>query len=148
LEECVWDPSSADSCPACDGNGECAEPAYKYVGSGAVTSSCCGFEWQEATAPGKYSWREAVEYCASLSLLGRGWRLPKIAELFSLVDLSDESHAAPTINIEAFSDTLHEGYWSSSSYDSGQTAWTVNFSDGVSSAIGADDQPQRVRCLR
>ena len=148
-KECLWDPSSADKCPACDGNGDCAEPGYKYVGSGAVTASCCGFEWQEATAPGKYSWSEAIEYCASLSLLGRGWRLPKIAELFSLVELGEPSHTSPTINVEAFSDTLGEGYWSSSSSgDSGQAAWIVNFSDGASRAIGIDAQPQRVRCIR
>jgi len=147
--ECAWDPSTTEKCPACDGNGDCAAPSYKYVGSGAVTSSCCGFEWQEATAPGKYSWSEASEYCASLSLLGRGWRLPKIAELFSLVDLSDDSDASPTIDVEAFSDTLREGYWSSSpDGDSGQAAWTLDFSDGASQAIGIDRQPQRVRCIR
>jgi len=150
LGECVWDPASVDKCPACDGNADCTEPGYKYIGSGAVTSSCCGFEWQEETAPGKYSWSEAREYCASLSLLGRGWRLPKIAELFSLVELGVESHASPAIDLQAFADTLGELYWSSSpDGDSGQAAWAVNFEDGASQPTAIDDtHRQRVRCVR
>ena len=148
LNECVWDPAVTDHCPACDGNGDCARPGYKYVGSGAITASCCGFVWQEATAPGSYSLSEAVEYCASLSLLRGGWRLPKIAELFSLVDLSDETHTSPTIDTETFSDTLREVYWSSSlDGASGLAAWTVNFSDGMSQP-SAVDQARRVRCVR
>jgi len=146
--ECAWDPAAVDKCAACDGNAECAQPGYKYVGSGAITSSCCGLVWQEETAPGKYSWHDANEFCRTLSLLGSGWRLPSIAELFSLVELSDESHTLPTINAEAFSDTVREVYWSSSpSSDSGQAAWTVNFRDGTSNETDHED-PQRVRCVR
>jgi uncharacterized protein DUF1566 len=147
-DECTWQPTSVHQCPACDSNADCARPGYKYVGSGAITSSCCGFEWQEGTAPGKYSWSEASAYCANLSLLDGGWRLPTIAELFSLVELSDEAQVTPTIDLEAFSDTFGEGYWSSSPEGgSGQTAWIVDFSDGTSQPIGVD-QPLRVRCLR
>jgi len=147
-DECAWDPISSDHCPVCDAHEGCARPSYKYVGSGAITSSCCGLEWQEETAPGEYTWSEAVDYCASLSLLGSGWRLPKIAELFSLVDLSDGSHTSPAIDVEAFADTLREAYWSSSLGDNGgQAAWGVNFSDGASQSTETD-QPHRVRCVR
>jgi hypothetical protein len=148
LNECAWQPASPDQCPACDVPSDCAPPSYKYVGSGAVSSSCCGFEWQEATAPGKYSWSEASEYCASLSRSGSGWRLPKIAELFSLVDLSDSSHSTPTINVDALSDTLREAYWSASpDGDSGQASWSVSFDDGSSQSSNVNAK-LRVRCVR
>ena len=143
--ECVWDPSSTDHCPACDANDGCARPGYKYVGSGAITASCCALVWQEETAPGKYDWSGAADYCASLPLLGGGWRLPKIAELYSLVALGDGS---PAIDADAFADTLGEAYWSSSlAGTSAQTAWSVNFSDGASLSA-ATDQLHRVRCVR
>ncbi|HKO52911.1 MAG TPA: DUF1566 domain-containing protein [Polyangiaceae bacterium] len=150
LRDCVWEAASVEKCPACEDDGDCAEPGYKYVGSGAVTSSCCGFEWQEETAPGTYSWEEAGKYCASLSLSGRGWRLPKIAELFSIVDLGDRANSSPAIDVEVFSDTLSELYWSSSlEGDSEQAAWTVNFADGASQSTAIDDtHPHRVRCVR
>jgi hypothetical protein len=147
-DECAWNPASTDQCPVCDAATGCSRPGYKYIGSGAITSSCCGFEWQEEASPGTHTWSEAVEYCASLSLLGGGWRLPKIAELFSLVDLSDESHTTPAINVEAFADTVREPYWSSSlDGKSGTTAWCVNFSDGASQSKDADEK-HRVRCVR
>jgi hypothetical protein len=117
------------------------------VGSGEITASCCGLKWQEATAPGEYTWAEAGDYCESLALLGGGWRLPNIAELYSLVDLSDESHSTPTINLDAFADTLREAYWSSSLGSSAQAAWSVNFSDGASQSA-ATAQSHRVRCVR
>jgi hypothetical protein len=104
-------------------------------------------QWQEETAPGKYSWSEAIDYCASLPLLDSGWRLPKIAELYSLVDLSDESHTSPTIDVESFADTSREAYWSSSLGGSAQAAWSVNFNDGLSQST-ATDQRHRVRCVR
>lgn len=149
-EECAWDPAAADACPVCASVRGCQRPGYKYVGSGAVTSSCCGLEWQEVTAPGEYTWSEAIEYCASLSLLGRGWRLPNAAELYSLVYLSDESPSPPTIDTQAFADTLPEAYWSSSHHGTGgQSVWSVNFSDGVARPVDLDARDQhRVRCVR
>lgn len=148
--ECVWEAASTDKCPVCGASDGCLRPSYKYVGSGAITSSCCGLEWQEETAPAEYTWSKALEYCASLSLLGGGWRLPSIAELYSLVDLSDESHTTPSIAIDAFADTARALYWSSSlDGNSGQAAWGVNFSDGASQSVGIDEQhPHRVRCVR
>jgi len=147
-DECAWEPLATDHCHVCDGDSGCARTGYKYIGSGAITSSCCGLEWQEATAPGEFNWSEAVDYCASLSLLGGSWRLPKIAELYSLVDLSDDSHQSPTVDVNAFADTLREAYWSSSlAGTSGQAAWSVNFSDGASQST-ATGQTHRVRCVR
>lgn len=147
-DECAWDPAATERCPVCDSPDGCARPGYKYVGSGAITASCCGFEWQEETAPAKYTWSGASDYCASLALLDGGWRLPKIAELYSLVDLSDESHTTPTIDVNAFADTLREVYWTSSpASKGGQNAWSVNFSDGSSQSTATNEQ-HRVRCVR
>jgi len=146
--ECVWDATHPDNCPVCDAHDGCTPPDYKYIGSGAITSSCCGLEWQEETAPTKYTWGDAIDYCATLSLLGGAWRLPNIAELYSLVELGDASHTSPTIDVDAFADTKRELYWSSSP-DGTASAWSVNFGDGASQSVLADAQhKQRVRCVR
>jgi hypothetical protein len=45
-----------------------------------------GLEWQ-FKSPGKMTWYQAQQYAASLSLEGKkGWRLPTLAELESLLD--------------------------------------------------------------
>jgi len=56
-------------------------------GDGTVTDHCTGLMWQKETAPGEYTWQEALEYCENLSLAGhRNWRLPNVRELESIVD--------------------------------------------------------------
>jgi len=146
--ECVWDATHPDNCPVCDAHDGCSQPGYKYIGSGAITSSCCGLEWQEETAPSAYTWTDAIDYCATLPLLEGAWRLPKIAELYSLVTLSDASHTSPSIDVDAFADTERALYWSSSP-DGTAADWSVNFSDGTSQSVSADAQhKQRVRCVR
>lgn len=146
-DECSWDPVAIDTCPVCDGSSGCERPGYKYMGSGAITSSCCGLQWQEEAAPGKYTWSQANEYCASLSLLDLDWRLPKIAELDSLVLLGGEPSSA-AIDVEVFADTLREAYWSSSLVGkTPQVAWCVNFSNGSSQSTDLDGL-HRVRCVR
>jgi len=82
--------------------------------------------WQQDTAPGTYTWQEALSYCESLSLGGHNaWRLPNVNELKSIVDYRTHS---PSINTTYFPNTVSSGYWSSTTYaDYPSRAWVVDF---------------------
>ena len=58
-------------------------------GTDTVTDTTTGLMWQKATAPGPYTWQQALAYAETLTLAGyTDWRLPNRKELFSLVDRS------------------------------------------------------------
>jgi inhibitor of cysteine peptidase len=99
-------------------------------GNGTVTDRS-GLMWQKATAPGTYTWQQALSYCENLSLAGyTDWRLPNFYELQSLVD---NSHYNPAIDPLLAPYTVSDFYWSSSDtiYPSDpDTAWFVDFQDG------------------
>jgi len=116
---------------------------------GVVTDSNTKLEWQDDYSDNKgnikyATWSDAIEYCEALSLNGKGWRLPNINELESLVD---DSRYNPSIDA-IFENTYSYTYWSSTSYvcDS-DYAWIIHFYDGyqVSSVKTYGDY---VRCVR
>ena len=73
-------------------------------------------------------WQEAVEYCDSLELDNRRWRLPQRAELLSLVDYN---RSDPAIDLYYFPETRLFNYWASTPYTGTPThAWSVLFSEG------------------
>ena len=95
---------------------------------GTVTDISTGLMWQQTTAPGIYTWEQALEYCKSLDLAGfTDWRLPTIKELASIVDYS---RYKPAIDTDYFPDTV-EYYWSSTTYvNNTYGAWYVYFYNG------------------
>ena len=103
--------------------------AFIDNGDGTITDTATGLMWQQATAPGTYTWQPALDYCANLELGPYSdWRLPDKNELQSLVDYS---RVDPSINTTYFPDTLASNYWSSTtnaSYTEG--AWSVTFGFG------------------
>jgi hypothetical protein len=61
--------------------------SYTDNGDQTVTDNVTGLMWQQAIAPGTYSYAAALAYCPTLTLGGHSdWRLPSIIELISLVD--------------------------------------------------------------
>ena len=61
--------------------------------NGVVTDSYTQLEWQDDYVDNggdikNATWRDAIDYCESLSLNGQGWRVPNINELSSLIDYS------------------------------------------------------------
>ena len=85
-------------------------------------------EWQEADDGIQRTWEKAVDYAVTL---GKGWRLPTIEELFSIIDFTICDPACKINNCRS------SYYWSSSpgAYYSGY-AWTVNFYNGTVSSHG------------
>jgi hypothetical protein len=126
------------ACPAWAGN-------YVDNGDGTVTDTSTGLMWQQTTAPGTYTWYQAMSYCGSLSLAGyTDWWLPTIDELKSLIDTS----YSPTINPTYFPGTAASWYWSSTT-DASHThgAWSVPFSNGYGSN-GSKSNSSDVRAVR
>ena len=80
-------------------------------GDGTVSDTDTGLMWQKDTAPGTYTWQQALSYCETSTLAGyNDWRLPNVNELHSIVDYSRQ---LPTINTTYFPNTVSSYYWSS-----------------------------------
>ena len=59
-----------------------AQAGYIDNGDGTVTDNGTGLMWQQATAPGTYTWEQALVYCENLDLANHtDWRLPTVKEL-------------------------------------------------------------------
>ncbi len=87
-----------------------SEARYIDHGNGTVTDTQTGLMWQQATAPNRMAWNDAIAWCNNLSLAGYSdWRLPDIDELRSLIN----TNYRPTIHPDFFPDTQSSGYWSS-----------------------------------
>ncbi len=104
-----------------------SKPRWVDNGDGTIFDKHTGLTWQQATAPGRYTWVDAASYCMGLDLGGkRDWRLPDIGELGGIVD---SSRGFPAID-PVFS--AESGwYWSSSTdVDFPDGAWYVHFDVG------------------
>lgn len=130
---------------------------YTDNGDGTIKDKTTGLTWQkDENYPSKFNWYQASgtydatlnpssqNVCGSLSLAGRGWRLPTKDELFRLVDNS----LKPTINTTYFPNAYADGYWSSTT-DASYTgnAWFVFFYNGHVGSLGKSDYDY-VRCVR
>jgi Protein of unknown function (DUF1566) len=117
-------------------------PADRYVidaASDIVTDTRTGLVWQRTVPNGTYAWDAAKAYCS-----GRGWRLPGLKELLTLVDVT---RAMPSID-PAFPNTPAEYFWSASPYvGEAGNAFYVDFYSGRSSFEGVG-AARRVRCVR
>lgn len=114
-------------------------PAGRYTtpASGTVYDTKTKLTWQQATAPGTYTWGSettagtAQYYCANLGLSGAAWRVPTLKELQTLVDYSQPPGSTATIDASFFPGTPANGFWSATpaNYSPGD-AWYVDFSHG------------------
>ncbi len=106
-----------------------------------------GLMWQDspATANLKGDWEEAMDYCKRLELEGyNDWRLPKVKELYTLIDPNREDPAA----IEHIRFVDSEDYWSASECVADLSdAWLVYFEDGVVNHY-SKTRDRHIRCVR
>ena len=107
-----------------------AERFELVMNNEAVLDRETGLVWQRDTGETKYDWYVAQDYCYLLEIGGRkGWRLPTIDELATLIDSSQSSPALPAGH--SFTNAKSFSYWSSTTlaHDT-LAAWRVNFYDG------------------
>ena len=100
-------------------------------GDAAVRDDETGLVWEKTLETAEMSWTDARAVCADKNVGGRkGWRLPSISELTSLVDPSIQS--GPTLpNGHPFTNVLTDVYWSATSVtDNPKSAWLVFFDTG------------------
>ena len=131
-------------------SGSVASAALVDNGNGTVTDIGSGLMWQKATAPGTYTWQQALSYCENLSLAGYSdWRLPNYNELWSLVDNSRHS---PAIDPLLAPYTVSDFYWSSTSDTipppNPDAAWFVDFDLGGWSYVMYKSNSCYVRAVR
>ena len=117
----------------------------RYVLQGEVVfDSQTGLSWQQMVVGQLYDWKTAKAYCASLQYQGKPWRLPKVNELKSLVDLSQP---AAKIDPVAFPQTAPKIFWSSTPDSSTPgEAMGMDFHLGKAEAIGIATK-KYVRCV-
>jgi len=90
--------------------------------------------WQRVPDTAKKSWDAAIVYSHTTAVAGRkGWRLPAIEELLSLVD---PTRTNPTLPLgHPFSVQVDDFYWSSTlgSFQVPKFAWGYNFGNADTS---------------
>ena len=97
-------------------------------GDAAVRDNETGLVWEKTLETAEVSWTDARAACADRDVGGRkGWRLPSISELASLVDPSIRSGPALPLD-HPFTNVLTDVYWSATSVtDNPKNAWLVFF---------------------
>jgi hypothetical protein len=104
--------------------------ALSDFGGAAVRDEETGLVWEATLEQSEMSWTDARTLCADKDVGGRkGWRLPSISELSSLVDPSVKTlptlpSGHPFINVQ-------DVYWSATTVtDNMKNAWLVFFDTG------------------
>jgi hypothetical protein len=125
-----------------------AERFVPVLSNGALLDKETGLVWEKTPSSTTYTWEGAVDICASKTIGNRrGWQLPSVQQLSSLVDRSQTNPSLPSGH--PFPSTqLTSTFWSSSTLaiNSG-LAWGVSFYEGV--LLGTPkDATYYVRCVR
>ena len=115
------------------------------IDEGAVKDTATQLTWQRTEPQDVYAFDAAGKYCGELDLGGKGWRLPTIKELQTLID---ETRSMPAIDGAAFPKTATDFYWTASAVAGSEgQAWAVSFRFGFDGAFEAKTK-QHVRCVR
>ena len=121
----------------------CNPKSYTDLENGIVRDNVTGLEWQQATAPGTYTWQQALNYVAGMNAGTNenygytDWCLPTIEELSSLVDAG---HGPAIDPIFSGTTTPSSQYWSSTTSASNTNfARSVGFNDGLVSGSHKPD---------
>ena len=117
-------------------------------GGAAVRDNNTGLVWEQAPdSTAAIQWAPALSYCINKNVGGtRGWRLPSVAELASLID---PSLAAPFVPASVFTNLQTSNYWSATTRaDFPAFAWNVRLTDAVVHEFLAKGSNLYVWCVR
>jgi hypothetical protein len=116
--------------------------------SQAVRDNETGLVWEQTPTGGPATWAVARVVCLNKTVGGRkGWRLPSVHELASLIDATQTPPTLPVGN--PFILDLSSSYWSATlSADNPAAAWHVQPSNGLVSNIDRSSVSFLVWCVR
>ena len=120
--------------------------------TGVVLDTRTNLMWQDDELVTGKSWKEAIDYCESLTLGGFiDWRLPNFNEYDSLIDTSRNTPAMSPVFQNVAVDA-GDSYWTSTTYmeDNKTKAWTLQTRNGWNSKVEktSNDGTLFVRCVR
>jgi hypothetical protein len=100
------------------------------LGDAAVLDKETGLVWEQSPQTTTHQWSDARLECMSRTVYGRkGWRLPAVNELASLIDMANTDPTLPTGH--PFSNVLPSHYWSATTgADIPTLAWDAHFGNG------------------
>jgi hypothetical protein len=144
--------------PADNPGGPCPSNSSRFtcvMGGAAVRDNETGLVWERSPTDTNIShpnWLAAQDHCNTLTVGNRkGWRLPTIQELASLVDPTQSQPALPAGHpfSNVGSSLLAHFYWSAttSASTAGGGAWVVDFDFG-GVALDAKSDSNGVWCVR
>jgi hypothetical protein len=93
----------------------------------AIFDKETGLVWEKSPTPGAVDWETAYQSCLNKIVDNRkGWRLPTVQELASLIDLTQSDPSLP--DRHPFSNMQLGGYWSATTWAYFPSdAWMVTF---------------------
>jgi hypothetical protein len=119
------------------------------MGRAAVRDNETGLVWEQSPDTSMATWSDARFQCTSRTVGGRkGWRLPSVHELSSLVDPSVPFPGPTLPSGHPFTSVQSTPYWSATTHaDDPTAAWVVDFEDGF---VGTTSKPLNdlVWCVR
>ena len=121
------------------------------MGNMAVLDKETSLVWEQSPLTTTYIWRDARFQCTDRTVGGRkGWRLPSVHELNSLVDPGNPGGNPSLPPGHPFSNVQGDRYWTATSdadSASGTTKYFVQFSGGFAGAVN-QTLPAFVWCVR
>jgi hypothetical protein len=113
-----------------------ADRFVSALAGAAVLDKETGLVWETAPDASRRTFIAASAFCNQRSVGNRkGWRLPTVQELASLVDPSVPSPGPTLPTDHPFSNVQQDAYWSATAHDGEPTAaWFVNLS-GASPSV-------------
>ena len=122
------------------------------MGGAGVLDKETGLVWEQAPNAGTRQWHENFFFCYDKNVGGRkGWRVPTVEELASLVDVSNSEPTLPTGHPFTLPDP-HAVFWSTTTVVGNvpDNAWVVGFAFGVvnNAGLGGKLASLRTWCVR
>lgn len=118
-------------------------------GGAAVLDKETGLVWEQSPTTSTMSWLNAMATCQDRNVGNRkGWQLPTVEELASLVDPTMYNPALPSGH--PFTSTALSSYYWSATPNASNTAyaWIVIFANGVVSTFDKTSTNNYVWCVR